>query len=144
MNNEKFINESETVKEIVGLMPTQEQAKGKELIKRLMTEFVNDRFKRKKEEKVLTDEEKEIINLINTSQITTKEAMKKLNVSRTTLHRLKKIYFKSQGIETKICSICGLEKPLSEYTVNSYNKNTGKAYLKSECNKCRKEHRTDQ
>ena len=147
-------------KNILELIPRENQEKAKELINKIkldaVEEFKKNIFKGREKKYHLTNETREIIEKFISKELNTKEVLNILGMSKASFFRMLRDYKKQkdqarpQEEETpqeqlasiqevapkgKICKICGIDKPLNAYSIAKRNK-AGEPIYRAECKEC--------
>ena len=150
-------------KNILELIPAENQERAKELINKLKLdaaeEFKKSIFKGRDKKYHLTNETREIIEKFISKELNTKEVLNILGMSKASFFRMLRDYKEQKSLEQpkkaleeetpqeqlaplqevepkgKICKICGIDKPRDAYSIARKTK-AGEPIYRPECKEC--------
>ncbi len=146
-------------KNILELIPAENQERAKELINKLKLdaaeEFKKNIFKGREKKYHLTNETREIIEKFISKELNTKEVLNILGMSKASFFRMLRDYKEQKSLEQpkktieefkgvepreiskelKKCKICGIDKPRDAYSIARKTK-AGDPIYRPECKEC--------
>ncbi len=146
-------------KNILELIPAENQERAKELINKLklntVEEFKLEKFKGRSKKYYITNETREIIEKFIAKELNTKGVLNILGMSKASFFRMLKEYKEQKNQEQpkrafkefeevkpgeiskelKKCKICGINKPRDAYSIAKRTK-TGEPIYRAECKEC--------
>ena len=146
-------------KNILELIPAENQERAKELINKLKLdaaeEFKKSIFKGREKKYHLTNETREIIEKFISKELNTKEVLNILGMSKASFFRMLRDYKEQKSLEQpkktieefkgvepreiskelKKCKICGIDKPRDAYSIARKTK-AGEPIYRPECKEC--------
>ena len=146
-------------KNILELIPRENQERAKELINKLkldaVEEFKKNIFKGREKKYHLTNETMENIEKFISKELNTKEVLNILGMSKASFFRMLKEYKEQKSLgqpkktieefkgvepreiskELKKCKICGIDKPRDAYSIAKRTKE-GDPIYRAECKEC--------
>ena len=146
-------------KNILELIPAENQERAKELINKLKLdaaeEFKKNIFKGREKKYHLTNETREIIEKFISKELNTKEVLNILGMSKASFFRMLKEYKEQKNQEQpkrafkefeevkpgeiskelKKCKICGIDKPRDAFSIAKRTK-AGEPIYRPECKEC--------